>query len=111
SVADVGKGSSDVIQFVYVPTPGFFPVRTVWWQGGGGGSFEWVAVSPSGVRTLINDSTVPGSVKAYRARTGNTPTAFVYANPVRSSGTFRADTAVTIEIADGSPVTVTDGTI
>lgn len=88
SQADVGKGASDINSTVYVPTAGYYPVRTVWFEGGGGASLEWSAqrIAPdTTARYLINDPSAP-AIKAYRSRTGTTPAAVSFISPARDSG-------------------------
>src|SRR6266545_1960069 len=52
-----GRGSSDTLFDVYVPTSGIYPVRLLWWEGGGGANCEFFYVDLStGQKVLINDS-------------------------------------------------------
>ncbi len=62
--ADVGRGASDTIYNVVAPAPGLYPLRTMWWQGGGGGNCEWFSVK-DGIRTLLNDSSNPAALKTW----------------------------------------------
>jgi len=53
-------------------TNGLYAFRLVWEQGTGPGSIEWFSVDrQTGARTLINDTTVPGAILAYRFVNGN----------------------------------------
>ncbi|MFM8358791.1 MAG: PA14 domain-containing protein, partial [Verrucomicrobiota bacterium] len=100
SQADVGRGATDSPVTLLVPTPGFYPFRTVWFEGGGGANFEWNAINTSGVRALLNDSTVPGSLKTYRARTGSKPAAVTFTTPVRGSGNpYLASEPIIVEVS------------
>src|SRR6266545_3802486 len=52
-----GRGSADTLFDVYVPTSGIYPVRLLWWEGGGGANCEFFYVDPTTFKkTLINDS-------------------------------------------------------
>jgi hypothetical protein len=64
--ADVGKGSSDVLFPLVVPTAGTYPLRLVWQQGGGGANCEFFSLVGTN-RVLINDDTNPNgpALKAY----------------------------------------------
>jgi hypothetical protein len=64
--ADAGKGSSDVLFPVVVPTAGIYPLRLLWQQGGGGANCEFFSLVNTN-RVLINDDTNPNgpALKAY----------------------------------------------
>lgn len=67
--ADLGKGASDVNQYIRVTQPGLYPFRIIYWQSGGGGNAEFEVTGPSGVRALINDTTstlAANSIRAFR---------------------------------------------
>ena len=62
--ADVGRGATDTIYELAVLQPGLYPLRTMWFQGNGGGNCEWFSMK-DGVRTLLNDLTNPNALKCY----------------------------------------------
>ncbi len=64
--ADYNKGAGDVLFNVTVPAAGVYPLRLVWFQGGGGGACEWFSYV-GGSRVLINDGTATNgpALKAY----------------------------------------------
>jgi hypothetical protein len=53
---DVGKGGSEILFPVVVQQAGVYPLRLVYFQGGGGGNCEFFSVNGTN-RTLINDRT------------------------------------------------------
>ncbi len=59
--ADQGKGANDILFPVVVNNPGIYPLRLVYWNGGGGVNCEWFTLTVSSVtgtnRTLLNDHT------------------------------------------------------
>src|SRR6266545_314579 len=71
-----GRGASDTLFDVYVPTGGIYPVRLLWWEGGGGANCEFFYVDPTTSRKiLINDGSQvahygggvgSGAIKAYK---------------------------------------------
>ncbi len=63
--ADWGKGSSDVLFPVVVQQAGVYPLRIVYWQGGGGANAEFFSYV-GGTRVLINDLT-KGGLRAFYA--------------------------------------------
>jgi hypothetical protein len=70
---DVGKGSSDIPFSCVIPQPGLYPVRLVYYNGGGGANLEYFSYDDSGNKISINDTNNPASIKAYYNITGTTP--------------------------------------
>lgn len=100
--ADGGKGASDITSLVYVAEPGYYPVRIVYFEGGGGASAEFSVQKPNGTRRLVNAGDAD-AVRAYRARTGATPSAVTYTSRIRGSGAnFSPLSPLVIDIEDGS---------
>lgn len=103
--ADVGRGAADTVSTLLIPTAGYYPARSVWFEGGGGASFEWVGerVAPNPMaRALINDTLRP-SIKAYRTRTGTTPGAVTFIKPFTSSGSpYLGSIALMAELEQGT---------
>lgn len=61
-----GRGASDTLFQVAVEQDGVYPVRLSWWEGGGGANVEFFSVdAATGVRTLVNDRSEAGAIKAY----------------------------------------------
>lgn len=54
--ADIGKGAGDILFPVVVQQAGLYPLRLIWFQGGGGANCEFSSVT-GGNRVLINDLT------------------------------------------------------
>jgi hypothetical protein len=70
---DAGKGSSDVPFAAYIPQAGLYPIRLVWYNGGGGANCEFFVYDATGNKIPINDAGNPASLKAYYNATGVTP--------------------------------------
>ncbi len=60
-----GRGASDTQFDIAVSTAGLYPVRLLWWEGGGGANLEFFSVKPDGTRVLINDAADAASIKSY----------------------------------------------
>lgn len=111
SEADGGRGSTDSPATLYIAKAGFYPFRTVWFQGGGGANLEWSAsqsLPTIRARHLINDLVNADALKSYSARVANTmPAAVSFVNPaVNSGGPWLPNLQVQLELTDGaSPVT------
>jgi hypothetical protein len=68
-LANVGKGASQVNFNIFVPAPGLYPFRTMFWQGGGGGNFEWSTFDKSNTHILLNDLTNENALRSFQAVT------------------------------------------
>ncbi|MBM3878407.1 MAG: hypothetical protein FJ387_01615 [Verrucomicrobia bacterium] len=66
---DGGRGAADTYFPIYVAQPGVYPLRLVWFEGGGGANLEWFAFDGAGNKILLNDRSITSGLKAYRART------------------------------------------
>ncbi len=109
---DGGRGASDTPVTLVVPTPGFYPVRSVWFEGGGGANFEWVIIRDGRPRALINDVGNANSIRAFRSASEVVPAGVVFANPARQTGNpYLANEAINVDIADPSNGTVTANSI
>jgi hypothetical protein len=62
---DRGAGAADIPFSFTVPEPGLYPIRLVWYQGGGGGNIEFFSYDDNGNKIPINDPNNPGAIKAY----------------------------------------------
>ena len=64
---DGGRASDETTFDVVIGTAGLYPVRLLFYQGIGGADVELYSFDPNtGQRILVNDSTNPNSIKAYR---------------------------------------------
>ncbi|MDX1951440.1 MAG: hypothetical protein SFY81_04605 [Verrucomicrobiota bacterium] len=65
-----GRGSADTIFSFKIDQAGIYPVRLVWWEGGGGANVEFFSVDADGLtKHLINDPADPAAIKAYQTST------------------------------------------
>lgn len=97
------EGVANSTVTLYIGTPGYYPMRTIWYEGGGGAHLEWSATGPDGVRYLLNDTTMPNALRTYRSATGVRPSYVSFVNPVRGSGgVVLPSVPLTIDIRDGS---------
>lgn len=96
-----GRGAADTAFTVYAESAGVYPFRTIWYEGGGGANLEWLTVKADGTKVLINDE-ANGGVKAYRAVTGNPPTAIVSVSPGRNATRVAPTTPIEVVIREGS---------
>jgi hypothetical protein len=71
---DRGAGPRDLPFAFITPEAGLYPVRLVWYQGGGGGNIEFFTYGPNNEKIPVN-GTGPNAVKAYYNITGGIPNA------------------------------------
>jgi len=89
-----GRGAADTVFGFAVVEPGLYPIRAVWYEGGGGANLEWSSISGDS-RYLINDED-GNALKSYRTRSG-TPTDVQIGGDGSISSVALADGSVVIE--------------
>ncbi|HEY6230312.1 MAG TPA: PA domain-containing protein [Pyrinomonadaceae bacterium] len=98
-----GRGASDTLFYIVVPSPGIFAFRTTWEQGGGGANIEWFSVLDDGTKVLINDdATNPSAIKAYQLQPSALPAWVSKVTPLPGTTGARPDTTVSAQITDGA---------
>jgi hypothetical protein len=97
-----GRGSADTLFDMVVPVDGYYPVRLVYWQGGGGANLEFFWIDPAtGAKVLVNDPDNLNAPRAYRASPVSRPS-ITRVLPVQNwIGAF-PDQDVVIEFTDGA---------
>lgn len=68
-----GPTGSDTHFLFRIPAPGAYPIRALWWNGGGGLNIEWTVYQflPDGsvARTIVGDTNTAGAIKVYQNST------------------------------------------
>jgi len=64
-VFDGGRGSADTLFAFLCPAPGLYPVRLIWYEGGGGANLEFFSVNDSGQKVPINQRSNNTALKAF----------------------------------------------
>lgn len=101
---DGSRGTSETRFDIYVEEDGIYPVRLLWWEGGGGASVEFYSILENGNRILINDRDNSNAVKAYRSATERP-----FISSVSPTGTAATD-SIEYTINDAE-VSVVDGSV
>jgi len=105
-----GKGASDVTYFVNATNAGYYPMRLIWQNGGGGCNLEWFSVDTSGTRYLINDPDPTNSTGIAFYYNGPPAPAYVSEFWPADGATGVQDGWVSLTLKDGA-TTVTPGSI
>src|SRR5262249_7818261 len=84
-------GAVNVIGGFAVPTAGVYPLRLVAGHKGGSGAaamadLEWFSVRPDGTKILVNDTSNPNALLAFRGRGSSIPQQPVFDIPKLSGG-------------------------
>jgi hypothetical protein len=97
-----GRGAADTQFGFAVAEAGVYPIRALWYEGGGGANLEWSSIA-GGTRYLINDAD-GNALKAYRTRDESTIHDVEIAKPEGGNIT-------SVALADGSVVIEYTGTL
>lgn len=96
-----GRGASDTTYNVVVKETGLYPIRVLWWEGGGGANVEIFSIDENGVRHLLNDDTDPASLRVYRSGAAKSHIASVM--PVnRQFGGSQSESPLIVNVVDGA---------
>lgn len=57
---------------VLAPAPGLYPVRLLYYEGGGGAHVEWYSIDEAGARHLLNDDMDDAALRAYASVNAST---------------------------------------
>jgi hypothetical protein len=86
---NAGRGATDSTFPVIVPAAGLYPLRAVWFEGGGGANFEFFSVTDTGEKILLNDTANPKALKSFVSRASvGTPTIAISQNGANIVITF-----------------------
>jgi hypothetical protein len=106
---DGGRGSSDSRFSIVITNAGIYPMRLLWYNGGGGANLEWFTVN-NGVRYLVNDPSPTNTTGIKAFYSGPAQAAYVsQINPYDGQSGARPD-QVLAQITDGSS-TVNQGSV
>ena len=61
------RGAADSIFSFQVDEPGIYPIRVIWWNGGGGANIELFSVKDDGTKVLLND-VANGGLQTYSSQ-------------------------------------------
>ena len=98
---DGGRGASDSTFNLLATKAGLYPIRVLWWEGGGGANLEIFSVDKNGKKHLLNDDLDPDSLRVYRGGAAKSHVASVM--PVhRQIGGQQAESPLIVKVVDGA---------
>jgi len=99
---DGGRSAADSIFTIFVPKPGIYPFRLIWWNGTGSAGIEWFTVQEDVTKVLLNDMMNPDiSLKVYPTAASEPP--YVSAvSPAPGATQVRPDSSISLELSTGS---------
>ena len=97
-----GRGAATTFGTVLFEEPGFYKLRSLWYEGGGGANLEWwTADGDNNPIALLNDDSV-GGLKTYRDIPED-PAAIIAISPADGTGEIAtAGTTVSLSVRNGS---------
>jgi len=98
---DGGRSAADSIFTIFVPKPGIYPFRLIWWNGTGSAGIEWFTVQEDGTKVLLNDPTNPDALKVYPTAASEPPYVSMV-SPAPGASRVRNDCSISLELASGS---------
>jgi hypothetical protein len=113
---DGGRSGALTVGEVYVPEAGFYPFRTVYFNGNGEACAEWVGqeLFPTATtNALLNATISPSALHCYSGTTsaGTYPAAVTFTDPVVNSGTYQPNWPMEVQITDGSAGAISGATL
>jgi hypothetical protein len=98
-----GRGAADTLFTFNVPEAGLYPLRLLWYNGGGGANVEWFAIDATGAKVLLNDRSNPASLRVFQ---GPVVTNWVAFNDhIAGAGTAANVSGYDLWLGPGGPLT------
>lgn len=97
-----GRGVSDTTFTFVVEKAGVYPFRLVYEEGGGDSAVEWFSVTSDNKKILINDSSDPAAIKAYRPVAGASPAYISSVAPAIGAQDQSGQDPIKVVFVDGS---------
>lgn len=98
-----GRAAADTVFNFRITQAGLYSFRLLWYEGGGGANVAWYSAEPGNPanRVLINDSSNPAGIKAYRAITAPRPAFVRYVAPAPNESGVSPTALIQVLLGDG----------
>ena len=96
-----GRGASTSFGTVLFEEPGFYKLRSLWYEGGGGANLEWWTADLEGNPIALLNDDAAGGLKTYRTIPED-PASIASISPADGTGEVPANTTVSVVIKNGS---------
>jgi hypothetical protein len=100
------RGSSDTFFAIHVITAGYYPIRLLWENGGGGFNCEWFVVQADGTEILINDPSPTNTTGIAAYYSGPALPAYVSEFWPAPGSTGDPAGLVSVELTDGTTTVI-----
>lgn len=116
-VFEGGRGVADSLFDVNVAQAGIYPIRLLWYQGGGGAGVEFFHVKTDGTKIPINDITNTWktgnseTLKAYRSATIPRSAVVDWLSPAPNALNVATGSVVQVQLGDSPDATVNQASI
>ena len=105
-----GRGAADSLFNIVVEEEGYYPLRVLWWEGGGGANIEIFSVV-DGVKVLVNDPDNENAIKAYNIGNSTGRAAVVSIMPTPGKKRVESTSSIEVVIENGSETTVDQSSV
>ena len=96
-----GRGASTSLGTVLFEEPGFYKLRSLWYEGGGGANLEWWTADLDGNPIALLNDDAAGGLKTY-SQIPEDPASIASISPADGTSEVPANTTVSIVIKNGS---------
>ena len=82
-----GRGATTTFYDVYFEEAGFYKLRSLWYEGGGGANLEWWTAEADGTPIALLNDDENGGLNCYRDNIPEDPASVVWFDPIRRGAT------------------------
>lgn len=86
-VASQGRGATTTFYNVWFEEAGFYKLRSLWYEGGGGANLEWWTAEADGAPIALLNDDANGGLNCYRDNIPEDPASVVWFDPIRRGET------------------------
>lgn len=106
-VASQGRGATTTFYNVWFEEAGFYKLRSLWYEGGGGANLEWWTAEADGTPIALLNDDANGGLNCYRDNIPEDPASVVWFDPIRRGETQATPNVLpmALGVAPNAPIT------